>query len=170
MVLEKCREKRAATLTRSKRVSTAQLPDLRNCRPGPKPCNFELPSARSCAECPDDHRYGAMSNPSATAPLIEEAITLARELQGRATQLQTSAERRQQSELDRMLQTPADKVTLIQLTDQAFRSRVPGVPPTNSLTSSTFRACHVFSARSIGRCCAAFKPLAAGCPGSRCRW
>ncbi len=55
--------------------------------------------------------------------LIERAILLARELQERATALQTGAERRQQAELDRMLQTPADKVTLVQLTDRAFRAR-----------------------------------------------
>ena len=54
---------------------------------------------------------------------IDQAIDLARELQTRAAELQTPAERRQQAELDRMLQTPADKVTLVQLTDQAFRSR-----------------------------------------------
>jgi RHH-type proline utilization regulon transcriptional repressor/proline dehydrogenase/delta 1-pyrroline-5-carboxylate dehydrogenase len=55
--------------------------------------------------------------------LIERAIALARELQERATALQTGAERRQQAELDRMLQTPDDKVTLVQLTDQAFRAQ-----------------------------------------------
>jgi RHH-type proline utilization regulon transcriptional repressor/proline dehydrogenase/delta 1-pyrroline-5-carboxylate dehydrogenase len=50
-------------------------------------------------------------------------VVVARALQERATELQTPAERRQQAELDRMLQTEADKVTLVQLTDQAFRSR-----------------------------------------------
>src|SRR5882757_4942982 len=55
--------------------------------------------------------------------LIEEAVALARELQDRAVELQTSAERKQQAELDRMLQTPEDKATLVQLTDQAFRSQ-----------------------------------------------
>ncbi len=57
--------------------------------------------------------------------LIDQAIALARALQERATQLQTPAERRQQAELDRMLQTPADKATLVQLTDQAFRASAP---------------------------------------------
>jgi RHH-type proline utilization regulon transcriptional repressor/proline dehydrogenase/delta 1-pyrroline-5-carboxylate dehydrogenase len=56
-------------------------------------------------------------------PQIGRAIALARALQARAAALQTPAERRQQAELDRMLQTPADKVTLVQLTDQAFRCR-----------------------------------------------
>jgi len=54
---------------------------------------------------------------------IGSAVALARELQQRASELQTPAERRQQAELDRMLQTPGDKATLVQLTDQAFRSR-----------------------------------------------
>ena len=53
-------------------------------------------------------------------------MALARALQERATELQTPAERRQQAELDRMLQTAADKVTLVQLTDQAFRCRAAG--------------------------------------------
>lgn len=50
------------------------------------------------------------------------AVVLARQLQQRAKQLQTPAERRQQAELDRMVQHPRDKATLTQLTDQAFRS------------------------------------------------
>jgi RHH-type proline utilization regulon transcriptional repressor/proline dehydrogenase/delta 1-pyrroline-5-carboxylate dehydrogenase len=54
--------------------------------------------------------------------LIDAAVALAAELQRRATELQTTAERKQQAELDRMLQHPADKATLVQLTDQAFRS------------------------------------------------
>jgi RHH-type proline utilization regulon transcriptional repressor/proline dehydrogenase/delta 1-pyrroline-5-carboxylate dehydrogenase len=54
---------------------------------------------------------------------IQRALKLARELQQRATELQTPAERRQQAELDRMLQTPSDKATLVQLTDQAFRAK-----------------------------------------------
>jgi len=57
--------------------------------------------------------------------LIQRAIELARRLQERATELQTPQERRQQAELDRMIQSPADKATLLQLTDQAFRSSTP---------------------------------------------
>jgi len=66
-----------------------------------------------------------MTTPGSLAnqAFIEQAVALARALQARATELQTPAERRQQAELDRMLQTPADKFTLVQLTDQAFRSR-----------------------------------------------
>ncbi|MEI9892825.1 MAG: bifunctional proline dehydrogenase/L-glutamate gamma-semialdehyde dehydrogenase [Chthoniobacter sp.] len=57
--------------------------------------------------------------------LVERAILLARELQERASALQTPAERRQQAELDRMLQVPEDKATLVQLTDRAFRAHAP---------------------------------------------
>ena len=54
--------------------------------------------------------------------LANVAMVLARQIQTRAKQLQTPAERRQQAELDRMVQHPRDKATLMQLTDQAFRS------------------------------------------------
>ena len=56
---------------------------------------------------------------------VQQALFLARQLQIRANELQTSAERRQQAELDRMMQSPTDKATLTQLTDQAFRSERP---------------------------------------------
>jgi RHH-type proline utilization regulon transcriptional repressor/proline dehydrogenase/delta 1-pyrroline-5-carboxylate dehydrogenase len=56
------------------------------------------------------------------AGLIAAALRLARRLQARATLLQTPHERRQQAELDRLIQHPADKATLVQMTDQAFRS------------------------------------------------
>ena len=56
---------------------------------------------------------------------IQRAIALARHLQRRANELQTPQERRQQSELDRMIQNPGDKVTMIQMTDQAFRAKTP---------------------------------------------
>ncbi len=63
---------------------------------------------------------------ASSAPLeVQQAIYLARELCRRARELQTPQERRQQAELDRMMQSPRDKVTLMQLTDQAFRSRRP---------------------------------------------
>jgi RHH-type transcriptional regulator, proline utilization regulon repressor / proline dehydrogenase / delta 1-pyrroline-5-carboxylate dehydrogenase len=62
----------------------------------------------------------------ALAPLdVQKAVFLARELCRHARSLQTPQERRQQAELDRMMQSPRDKVTLMQLTDQAFRSRRP---------------------------------------------
>ena len=53
---------------------------------------------------------------------VQKALLLARLLQERARSLQTPAERRQQAELDRMLQTPSDKATLAMMTDQAFRT------------------------------------------------
>jgi RHH-type transcriptional regulator, proline utilization regulon repressor / proline dehydrogenase / delta 1-pyrroline-5-carboxylate dehydrogenase len=62
---------------------------------------------------------------SSASTSAQKAIFLARRLQERAAQLQTAAERRQQAELDRMLQTPSDKATLAQMTDQAFRTNEP---------------------------------------------
>jgi RHH-type proline utilization regulon transcriptional repressor/proline dehydrogenase/delta 1-pyrroline-5-carboxylate dehydrogenase len=56
---------------------------------------------------------------------VQKALFLARRLQDRATELQTAPEKRQQAELDRMLQTPSDKATLAQMTDQAFRTNDP---------------------------------------------
>ena len=56
------------------------------------------------------------------APEVQKAIALARELMERANELQTPQERRQQMELDRMMQHPEDKTTLMQITDQTFRS------------------------------------------------
>ena len=103
--------------------------------------------------------------------LTEVAIHLARKIQTRAVQLQTPAERRQQAELDRMVQHPSDKAILTQLTDQAFRSEtaaraadqlvhildVQGIP-------------RVFSVRLNKPCCAASSRLAATCLESLCRW
>ncbi|MCA9246074.1 MAG: proline dehydrogenase family protein, partial [Planctomycetales bacterium] len=63
-----------------------------------------------------------LDHASALSPTVQKALFLARRLQARAGQLQSSAERRQQAELDRMMQHPEDKVTLIQITDEAFRS------------------------------------------------
>ena len=57
--------------------------------------------------------------------LVQKALHLARLLQERATALQTPQEKRQQAELDRLLQNPRDKATLTQMTDQAFRSKTP---------------------------------------------
>jgi RHH-type proline utilization regulon transcriptional repressor/proline dehydrogenase/delta 1-pyrroline-5-carboxylate dehydrogenase len=60
---------------------------------------------------------------STAGDAIQQAIRLARRLQRRARELQTSSERRQQAELDRMIQSPSDKATLVEITDQAFRAR-----------------------------------------------
>lgn len=54
----------------------------------------------------------------------QHALALARQLQKRAGELQTPQERRQQAELDRMIHNPGDKATLVEMTDQAFRSQV----------------------------------------------
>lgn len=58
-------------------------------------------------------------------PAVQKALMVARHLQERARALQTPAERRQQAELDRMLQAPSDKATLALMTDQAFRTSDP---------------------------------------------
>ncbi|MEQ1828168.1 MAG: bifunctional proline dehydrogenase/L-glutamate gamma-semialdehyde dehydrogenase [Pirellula sp.] len=58
--------------------------------------------------------------------IVQASLKLATMLQDRASHLQTPQERRQQAELDRMLQHPEDKSTLTQITDQSFRSSSPG--------------------------------------------
>ncbi len=58
-------------------------------------------------------------------PAVQKAVHLARLLQQRAARLQTPQEKKQQAELERMMQTPGDKATLVQITDQAFRSSNP---------------------------------------------
>lgn len=58
-------------------------------------------------------------------PAIHKAVQLARHLQARGTSLQTPEEKRQQAELERMVQSPHDKATLMQMTDQAFRAKTP---------------------------------------------
>lgn len=70
---------------------------------------------------------GFVISPSSPHPAsVQKAVWVARQLQERASQLQTASERRQQAELDRMLQTSSDKATLAQMTDQAFRTHDPG--------------------------------------------
>ncbi len=64
-------------------------------------------------------------NESSLSPTVQKTLHLVRALQRRASRLQTAAERKQQTELDRMIQNPHDKATLTQLTDQAFRSETP---------------------------------------------
>lgn len=55
----------------------------------------------------------------------EAAIEMAADLLREARKLQTPQERRQQSELDRMIGHDADKATLVEMTDQAFRTHTP---------------------------------------------
>ena len=50
---------------------------------------------------------------------VQKSLLVARALQQRATELQTPAEKKQQMELDRMIQNPSDKVTMTAMTDQA---------------------------------------------------
>ena len=74
-------------------------------------------------------RYGIVDGHSSALDdkrILQAALELATVLQQRASQLQTPQERRQQAELDRMLQHPEDKATLTQITDQSFRSMLPG--------------------------------------------
>ncbi len=55
----------------------------------------------------------------------ERAVELAARLLERAIDLQTPHERRQQAELDRMINHAGDKATLVEMTDQAFRTHTP---------------------------------------------
>jgi RHH-type proline utilization regulon transcriptional repressor/proline dehydrogenase/delta 1-pyrroline-5-carboxylate dehydrogenase len=74
-----------------------------------------------------DHGFAPGQTPALDDKrLVEASLKLAMLLQQRASQLQTPQERRQQAELDRMLQHPEDKSTLTQITDQSFRSASPG--------------------------------------------
>ena len=75
--------------------------------------------------------------------LISRAINRAEQLQRRAHVLQTPHEQRQQAELDRMIQNPEDKVTLVEMTDQAFRSA-------NS-TRSADQLIHILDVQGIPR-------------------
>ena len=61
----------------------------------------------------------------ALADDADQAIDLATELLQLAAQLQTPQERRQQAELDRMINRGDDKATLVEMTDQAFRTHTP---------------------------------------------
>jgi RHH-type proline utilization regulon transcriptional repressor/proline dehydrogenase/delta 1-pyrroline-5-carboxylate dehydrogenase len=55
----------------------------------------------------------------------DRAIELASRLLLRAAKLQTPQERRQQAELDRMINHADDKATMVEMTDQAFRTHTP---------------------------------------------
>jgi RHH-type proline utilization regulon transcriptional repressor/proline dehydrogenase/delta 1-pyrroline-5-carboxylate dehydrogenase len=69
---------------------------------------------------------GFALDPDSPYPKVaQRAVFVTRALQRRANALQTPQERRQQAEFDRMIHNPSDKVTMTQMTDQAFRSRTP---------------------------------------------
>src|SRR5262245_28008420 len=88
------------------------------------PINTSSDPDRNAHQNVHDLLAGAATDRNSLIPLeIQQALHLARELCRHARQLQTPQERRQQAELDRMIQSPRDKVTMMQLTDQAFRSR-----------------------------------------------
>jgi len=67
----------------------------------------------------------AIDASSSLSPTVQKTLGLARHLQRRGVALQTSDEVKQQAELERMMQSPTDKATLTQITDQAFRARAP---------------------------------------------
>ena len=56
---------------------------------------------------------------------VQRALHVARHLQRRAMKLQAPSEKRQQRELERMMEMPHDKATLMQMTDQALRAKRP---------------------------------------------
>jgi RHH-type proline utilization regulon transcriptional repressor/proline dehydrogenase/delta 1-pyrroline-5-carboxylate dehydrogenase len=83
----------------------------------------EISADQSLASVNVPRLIGELSPISDSDRLVEAALAVARMLQNRATKLQTPAERRQQAELDRMIQHPSDKAILTQMTDQSFRSQ-----------------------------------------------
>ena len=102
-------------------------------------------------------------DPHSAHPLrIQKTLFLARRLQERATEVQTAAEKRQQAELDRMLQNPSDKVTLAQMTDQAFR--------TNEPHRAVEHLIHILDVQGVPRFFKASSRSAVICPGSPYRW
>ena len=81
-------------------------------------------------------------------PDAQLAAHIAGLLQVRAGELQTPAERKQQRELDRMIRNPHDKATMIQMTDQTFRSDKP--------KRAVDQLTHIFDAQGVPRY---FSPL-----------
>jgi RHH-type proline utilization regulon transcriptional repressor/proline dehydrogenase/delta 1-pyrroline-5-carboxylate dehydrogenase len=75
---------------------------------------------------------------------VQKAVFLARRLQQRALLLQMPSERRQQAELERMLQTPSDKATLVRMTDQAFRA--------SGADRAVGHLIHILDVQGIPRC------------------
>ena len=108
-----------------------------------KPLHRRLRILPSCGPCSmtDDHRHDGSTDteavdaqsirrlvdqpPQETATVsdADRAVEVARALLIRSRQLQTPQEHRQQAELDRMIRHAADKATLVEMTDQAFRTR-----------------------------------------------
>lgn len=77
-------------------------------------------------ESSEDLLKSLVADPASPYPeRAQKAACLARRLQALASALQTPSERKQQAELERMVQSPSDRATLTQLTDQAFRAKRP---------------------------------------------
>ena len=77
-------------------------------------------------ESREDLLKSLVADPASPYPeRAQKAACLARRLQELALALQAPSERKQQAELERMVQSPNDRATLAQLTDQAFRARRP---------------------------------------------
>ncbi len=85
----------------------------------------ELSADQSLASFDLNRWLGTLTDVQQTdsAQMVEAVLAIARLLQNRAAKLQTPAEKRQQAELDRMIQHPSDKAILTQMTDQSFRSQ-----------------------------------------------
>ncbi len=79
---------------------------------------------------------------------VQRAVELAHQLQQRSAALQTPQELSQQAELDRMIQHPSDRATLVELTDQAFRS--------NTAWRSADQLTHILDVQGVPRF---FSPL-----------
>ena len=97
--------------------------------------------AADIASILSDFRPDPASRQSQT---VQKAVFLAWRLQERAALLQTPSERRQQAELERMLQDPSDKVTLVRMTDQAFRAANPD--------RAVGHLIHILDVQGIPRC------------------
>ncbi|MBT4845756.1 MAG: bifunctional proline dehydrogenase/L-glutamate gamma-semialdehyde dehydrogenase [Planctomycetaceae bacterium] len=72
---------------------------------------------------------------------IQRAAALAAFLQSRANELLTSVEKEQQEEFDKLIRNPADRATLVQMTDQVFRS--------SSLHRSADQLVHILDVQGI---------------------
>nr|MBC8437365.1 bifunctional proline dehydrogenase/L-glutamate gamma-semialdehyde dehydrogenase [Planctomycetota bacterium] len=72
---------------------------------------------------------------------IQRAVALAAFLQSRANELLTSVEQAQQKEFDELVKNPADRATLVQMTDQVFRS--------TSLHRSADQLVHILDVQGI---------------------
>ncbi|WP_235934799.1 proline dehydrogenase family protein [Candidatus Laterigemmans baculatus] len=86
--------------------------------------NLEIAVSIALSQSHALERAALLQQAASASDDVEAAILIARRLLKRARQLQTPQEQRQQAELDRMIGHPEDKATLIEMTDQAFRTNV----------------------------------------------